>query len=362
MRDLTFYAPFDNPADPLKLNKGTGTLSFTRATTATYVHPTTGLITTAADNVLRVEANGALIEGARTNLALQSETLGNATNWVATTMTADNNTAVAPDGATTAETLTASGDNATLLQSYTGTVAAYTASYYLKRKTGTGAVQVSADNTTWTSCTINASTWTRCTDTRTVTVATYYHGIRLATNTDAVYAWGGDAELGAFASSYIPTTTAAVTRNKDQLTFAASGNITPTTSGTIAFSSSLLYPNTSIPPAAVFFGGQSNFWFYLNAAGNLNLYDGTNNPNIAMGVFSANQEIKLSVAFGDNTWTAYKDGSVKINSGAYANPNPATIAIGNTISDDYYLFGHIKNFKIWNRKFTTGELTTITTP
>lgn len=33
---LIFWAPFDNPAAPLTLNKGAGSLTFTRATTATY--------------------------------------------------------------------------------------------------------------------------------------------------------------------------------------------------------------------------------------------------------------------------------------------------------------------------------------
>src|SRR3989304_5819664 len=65
---LTFWAPFDDPDAPLTLNRGTGSLSFTRATTATYVHPTTGLITSAASGQLRIESAGALIEGQRTNL------------------------------------------------------------------------------------------------------------------------------------------------------------------------------------------------------------------------------------------------------------------------------------------------------
>src|SRR3990172_1403295 len=76
---LPFYAPFTDPANPLRLIKGTGSLSFTRATTATYVHPTMGLITSAASGQLRIESNGALIEGQRTNLALQSEAFG--TTW-----------------------------------------------------------------------------------------------------------------------------------------------------------------------------------------------------------------------------------------------------------------------------------------
>lgn len=368
---LTFWAPFDDPANPLYLVKGTGSLSFTRATAATYVHPTTGLVTSAASGQLRIESNGALIEGQRTNLALWSETLGLAATWVPSNMTVDNNTVVAPDGATTAETLTASADNATLLQSYTGTVAAYTGSYYLKRKTGTGNVQVSADNTTWTTCTINASTWTRCSDTRTVTVATYYHGIRLATNTDAVYAWGGDAELGAFASSYIgPTDTAAVTRNKDVLTAPVSGNFSEVT-GTITLTvtqgtntSASFYWDSSTPNA----DAEDGNWAYLHAT------QGTTFTGKRLGVGSYNIQMSQSVGPATNkvatTWSSVraqlaKDGVVgtEDTSTTYSSATPSTITIGRTQGADYiFTWGHIKDFRIWNRSFSDSELQTITAP
>ena len=64
-RGLTFYAPFDDPASPLRLLRGTGTLTFTRATTATYVHPGTGLVTVASAGQLRIETRGAFFEAAR---------------------------------------------------------------------------------------------------------------------------------------------------------------------------------------------------------------------------------------------------------------------------------------------------------
>jgi len=340
--DLTFWAPFDDPANPLKLNKGTGTLSFTRATTAMRIAIDNGYLTSTPAGTLRIEANGALIEWQRTNLALQSEALGNATNWVATTMTVDNNTAVAPDGATTTETLTASGNNATLLQSYTGTVAAYTASYYLKRKTGTGAVQVSADNTTWTSCTINASTWTRCTDTRTVTVATYYHGIRLATNTDAVYAWGGGNELGAFASSYIgPTTTAAVTRNADVLTMSASGNMSGSV-GTVSFTWTPSFASTdSVLYSTIYDAGDIKS-YYWSTDRKVYFTDGTDTSTTSALTFSSSTSSKFA-----DRWTG---SSAVLGSNVY---------LGSSSFGTNYLFGHLKSVRTWNRYFSDSEMTSI---
>lgn len=61
-RGLTFHVPFDDPAASLKTIRGAGAFTFTRAHdathTATYVHPGTGLVTTASADQLRVEADG----------------------------------------------------------------------------------------------------------------------------------------------------------------------------------------------------------------------------------------------------------------------------------------------------------------
>jgi len=363
---LTFWAPFDDSASPLKLNVGTGSLSFTRATTATRVATDNGYITSTPSGTLRIESNGALIEGQRTNLALYSEQLGLAANWTATNVTVDNNTAVAPDGATTAETLTATGDNATLLQSYTGTVAAYTASYYLKRKTGTGAVQISADNTTWTSCTINASTWTRCTDTRTVTVATYYHGIRLATNTDAVYAYGGMNELGAFASSLVNTTTGAVTRNADVLSFTGSGNVAAA-AGTVVFSGVNVggFTGGTTNHDAWTFGPVTNnrLMFRIDPTGDpVFVYGtGTTTANIDIGQVTIGTPYKAAAAWNTTDGYAAKDGGTVGTNPADPGPTIAeTCYIGSTSGTAGNFFGNIKNLRIWNRVFSSTELQLIT--
>jgi hypothetical protein len=326
-----------------------------------------GYLTVTPSGTLRIEANGALIEGQSTNLALQSEALGNATNWVATNMTVDNNTVQAPTGDNTAETLTASGDNATLLQSYTGTVAAYTGSYYLKRKTGTGDVSVSADNTTGTVCTINASTWTRCYDTATLSVAAYSPGIHIATSGDAVYAFGGDMELGAFANSYIPTTTAAVTRNRDDLRFQASGNISGTT-GTVAMR---LYFNPAIPsgaePIYILEGNVETptrliLREWANHLNDLALYDGTNVLSGALSL-SGDSYKNISVSYAGSGAILALNGTTEaqVFDGDFnLGTNLLLGARGATYSNQ--LFGHIKNLRVWNRAFTDAELVTISTP
>ena len=156
---------------------------------------------TVASNVV-TEAYGAYIatatlkkylpEGARTNLCLQSQTLDNAT-WVKSNVTVTADEAVAPDGTTTADTLTATAGNGTVIQDL-GVVAsaARAGGFYLKRKTGTGNIDLTLDGgTTWTTVVLTAA-WTRPEITQTLADPDF--GIRIVTSGDAVWAWGGQVE------------------------------------------------------------------------------------------------------------------------------------------------------------------------
>ena len=132
---------------------------------------------------------------ARTNLVWPSEDL-TSVRYVSAgggvAVVADQ--AVAPDGTTTADQLTASGANGTLIQDL-GVIAstAQCFSLYLKRKTGTGNIDITLDGgATWTTQTINSTTWTRCEKTQ--TLANPDVGIRIVTSGDAVYAWGLQCE------------------------------------------------------------------------------------------------------------------------------------------------------------------------
>jgi hypothetical protein len=359
--DLKFWAPFDDPRSPLRLLRGTGAFTFTRAHdathTATYVHPGTGLVTVASANQLRIETQGALIEGARTNIALQSEVFK--TTWAPTTITIVDDNAVAPDGNSTADLLEATDANSTLLQTVTGTAVPYTFSVYLKRKDGTGDVDVRADSTTWATCAINASTWTRCAVTATLTVAAYTPGVRIVTSGDNVYAWGGQMEAGAFPSSHIPTVTGAVTRNDDILTFSTAGNL----SSTLGSISLVVTPN-GFPPLdeITLVGNPADFNSFCIHDGSKRLrYREGANGQYFEGVTMANgTTYRAAIAYTDDVGAALAlDGAVQ--SGKTFNGDfafEASVQVGG--STHAYLFGHIKDLRIWNRAFTDAEMQNIT--
>jgi len=345
----TFHAPFSDPSNPLYVERG-GALTMVRATTATYLHPTTGLITSAANNILRIEANGALIEATRTNLSLQSQTLG--TTWTPTDVTVANNDGVSPDGTTNAELLTSTAGNGTLIQDL-GVVAsaAKTFSIYLKRKTGTGNIDLTLNNGgTWTTKTITTS-WARYEIT--ATVADPDVGIRIVTSGDAIWAWGGQLEnLATYASSYIPTVAASVTRNGDALK--APNSSIDATNGSVVVQ---VDAQNTAGGFIVSIDGDNRILYYNNQ---LKMYDGT------------------TVIQGDNVLTAgtsYKVGAIWANGGNMGlyrdgagdgTPNSFDgfvlsdfLDIGNN-GGGAQIDGHIKNLRIWSIPLSDARMQGLT--
>lgn len=125
-----------------------------------------------------------------------------------TTVTANRSSPLAPDGMPTADTLTASGANATTLQSVTiPATATYTFSVWLRRRTGTGTVEIQAGDGTYSAVTLTTD-FQRFSVTASLTNGTRTPGIRIVTSADAVDAWGAQLELGSSATTYQRVVTA----------------------------------------------------------------------------------------------------------------------------------------------------------
>lgn len=163
-------------------------------------------------------------EGARINIALQNRTWEDLA-WSATTMTVADDSEVGIDGLTRAATLSATAGNATIFQDL-GVIgfAAKAWGLWIKRKTGSGDIDLTLDGgSTWTTKTIT-SEFTRIEIT--ATLADPDIGLRIVTSGDAVIVDYGQCEAATFLSSTTPETVAsAVTRNADVLTYDDAGNI-----------------------------------------------------------------------------------------------------------------------------------------
>lgn len=266
-----FFAPLDdlgNGEVNLALAQGTGSATFTRATVATC-RLKDGTLKKVASGVARAHylASGAyggyLAENARTNLCLRSEEIDNA-SWTKTDTTVSADNLAAPDGTITAELLTEGvAGTASVGQAVTATANVVSShSRFFKRgntdwvlleiingvnfvrawfNLATGAVGSTTVGGTgvlgsapapeawlngWYRCTLNGNLGG---------VITAYTLNSQSANADASttrvnnatrYEWGAQFEDNiAFASSYIPTTTASVTRNGDSLAYTTAGNV-----------------------------------------------------------------------------------------------------------------------------------------
>lgn len=164
-------------------------------------------------------------EEARTNLALFSEDFTNAA-WVKTGVTVTPNTFLAPSGTVTADTLTATTPLATCLQAVTITAADQAVSCWVRRRTGVGAIQLSADGIAFTPIAVTG-VFQRFQVTQTLGAGVVNAFFRIDVSGDEIDVWGAQYETttNGKASSYIPTTAATVTRNFDNLSYQTAGNI-----------------------------------------------------------------------------------------------------------------------------------------
>ena len=242
----------------------TTTGAITRSTIGTYFD-SAGIMQTAAIDAVRInytpythEFLGVLIENAATNLVFQSQDFDN-TSWSKTRTTVTANATTAPDNTTTAEKLiedtsvTAShfiSQNQTLTANLFYTMSVYakaaersrivlrvgnsanwvagTPSVGFNLTTGT-LFSVSGDSTSSGTIQPVGNGWYRCSITAQFGTTTSSGGlvINLDNSTtitytgdgaSGAYIWGAQIETGSLASSYIKTTTAAVTRAADVIT------------------------------------------------------------------------------------------------------------------------------------------------
>jgi hypothetical protein len=237
--------PMDGSADP----------TVTRAlNTATRIN-SAGNIETVVANKGRIsyrlgtnKCPNLLVERSRVNLCLQSENQA-AVSWSKNFLTISANVATAPDGTLTAD-LGYPANNGVIRGSEQAiTVVAatiYTNSIFIKPNNWTWVYVGSPDGSTgaWfnlvtgTIGTIQSGVtarieshpngWFRIIVTKASVGTTGYNWFRVTdadntlnatvNGTNGVYVWGAQTELGVIATSYIPTTTVAITRNADVIT------------------------------------------------------------------------------------------------------------------------------------------------
>lgn len=337
-------------------------ITFTRTTDAT--HPATyvgsnGYITSATNNQARFDYNpvtlackGLLIEESRTNSFVYSEQFNNG-SWSSLNVSVSADATTSPDGNTTADKwIPNNGATSCWMWQSPLTLATWTQSIFAKAA-GFNVLQMNffstADGDRFAQFDLSNGTigttssgvtakmesygngWYRCIITYTMTglVNQAAQPIRLPSgNTgDGVkgyYVWGAQVETGAFATSYIPTTTTALTRNADVATMTGtnfsdwwqaskSGVLVRARPGTVS----------GTRPWVQFDDGTANEIIALRGnTTNPELYivdGGVAQAQIDAGTIAANNDYSLT------GWWATNDCKARLDSGAVVTDTSATI-------------------------------------
>jgi len=291
---------------------GAGDFTVTRNTTATRLN-SAGLLESVASGIPRLDyytsggvtgCPALLVEPAATNLALHSRDLTNAV-WSGTNVTAAKN-AVGADGvASGATTLTATAASGTVLQALSHASQSRVFSAYVRRVTGTGAIQMTTNGgTNWTTVTISSLyTQVAC---AAQTVASGTVGFRMAVSGDVIEVDFTQGEVGPVATSPIPTTAGTGSRSADVI------SVSGAVSGSIGQTEGTFYVEFQASPS-----GASTNW--------LNISDGTTNnwlfigksENKCRGYLKANNNVILT----DTSFTltgSFLKAALAYKSGDYA--------------------------------------------
>jgi hypothetical protein len=331
------------------------------------------VLTTADSGVARFDYSpstlqplGLLIEEQRTNLLLHNRDLTNVA-WTASNVTAAKNQTGIDGVASSASLITASADNGTILQAVTSASAARATTAYVKRITGTGVIEMTQNGgTTWAAVTVT-SAWTRV-SIASATVTNPSVGFRIATNGDAIAVDCVQLENGAFATSVIPTTTTALTRNADvaSMTGTNFSSWYNASEGTVVWESQTAQGANAYPWSL--FGSSTSNRIYANYLTNQRIQSGIRTN----GTFEAAQDTPTNSApintFGKGA-TAYKvndfgfswNGAAALTDTTLTLPTVQQLDIGNngTLSGNY-INGYIRRIAYYPTRLPDTTLQALT--
>ena len=324
-----------------------GQLAFTRSTTATRVN-SAGLIEASAVNLPRLDYLNSscprlLLEPQRTNLVTYSEQLDNAAWSKEDILSVTANAVVSPDGSTNADLVipnTTSADHSIYQTSGIGSAQTFSTfakaggynfiflgannavaanGVFFNLSNGTISQNTSSFTATitsygngWYRCTISIASWPSgyaiiCTS------ATGTSFVHAGNGTSGVYVWGAQLEAGAYATSYIPTLGASVTRGADAASKTGISSLIGQTEGTLFVDFTLNGLADYGTPISVNDGSTTNYiWLTIFANGTLRaeLYNGAAQASISYSGAVAGGRYKMAFGYKANDFAFYVNGAL----------------------------------------------------
>jgi hypothetical protein len=326
---------------------------------------------------------GLLIEEARTNTLLYSEQLDtvpweNSINGTGVTPTITANAGTAPDNTATADRLqfslaggTATADITRRRQPYITPAGAHTFSIYLRSTDGVSSYNMHITDAAGATNNITVTgSWKRFTVTATSVGTIIYYSVGLRggqalvnSNTADILAWGAQVEAGAFATSYIPTTTTSLTRNADAVTMTGTNFSSwyNASQGALYVEGSRFTILNFSAQAAISNGTTTNEMFMCS---NIPGYGGTSafgsitadgvGADAAVGPTAVNTTAKMMIGYGPtNAFSVNGSAGTAITAGQ---PTADRLVIGARGNGSTFLNGYVRKILYYPQRLTNREL------
>lgn len=349
----------------------TGSVSGTGSTVRTALN-SAGAVVPFANGVPRITDLGLLIEEARTNALTFSQTFTNAAWSQVLGATATDNQVTAPNGTLTGATLTFNSTNGNRIENDSAVAAVdgatYTASAWLK---GSGIINLNVSSTTGvggsteTSITLT-STWTRYSVTWTASSPTGNVRAmiiwRTGNTATTLSAWGAQIETGAFATSYIPTTSAAATRAAD---VGSIGSLSIASPLTLFADVTLVGVNGVEQDLATLGTNTSNVIEITRAASNkmqaFASVAGATQYNVLTAGAVTSGRVKAAVSYDGNLYrSAINGGALAPSSAGVSAPPMTTLRIGDWIGGNNSLNNFVRAITIYSSAMSDAQLQALT--
>ena len=222
--------------------------------------------------------------------------------------------------------------------------------------------------------------WYRCIYTASCTVTTSSFAFLILSNSatgrdpvyvgdgSGVYIWGAQVETGQIATSYIPTTTASVTRNKDDINLTSASSLIGQTEGTLYLEVDWrLASGTNQWLLSVSDGGNTNRVIIYNSGVALNMFAAANNATLTnQGESSSGYSgiQKIAFAYKTDDFELYRNGSSisSDTSGSLAALATLTdIDLGQAYDASLQANMHIRAVAIYPTRLSDAEAIALTT-
>jgi hypothetical protein len=314
-----------------------------------------------------------LVEPQRTNLLTYSSSFDNSA-WIKTGATVTANNTTAPDGTMSADRVVFSGfaeiEQEVIYASGNGT---HTVTCYVKTNSGTQDFKLKlthAGVANYYSPTYTATTeWQRFTFTQTFGSGGvgFYAGVNCIGGTLNV--WGAQLEANSsYATSYIPTTSASVTRNADVISKTGISSLIGQTEGTLFWEGQGNTQSTGddlwILDASANDTSTAVLLYYVHSSGYINCYINNGSSYVNLGApITITDNNKVAVGYKSGDFVMYVNGTqVDSNTSATAIPSGMNqVAFNKWLGVTGLQKQSTKAAALWKTRLTNVQLAQLTT-